>query len=76
MSDPNLSSFIWSVADLLRGDYKQSEYGKVRGVVNVSAGHADIIDMCGLVSTRRAKAIVIRLTSVCARAPSRQGGHY
>ena len=29
MSDPNLSSFIWSVADLLRGDYKQSDYGKV-----------------------------------------------
>lgn len=29
MADPNLSSFIWSVADLLRGDYKQSEYGKV-----------------------------------------------
>lgn len=29
MPDPNLSSFIWSVADLLRGDYKQSEYGKV-----------------------------------------------
>ena len=23
------SSFIWSVADLLRGDYKQSEYGKI-----------------------------------------------
>ena len=29
MPDPNLSSFIWSVAELLRGDYKQSEYGKV-----------------------------------------------
>ena len=29
MNQPNLSSFIWSVADLLRGDYKQSEYGKV-----------------------------------------------
>ena len=29
MRDPSLSSFIWSVADLLRGDYKQSEYGKV-----------------------------------------------
>jgi type I restriction enzyme M protein len=29
MPDTNLSSFIWSVADLLRGDYKQSEYGKV-----------------------------------------------
>ncbi|ONI88840.1 restriction endonuclease subunit M [Saccharothrix sp. ALI-22-I] len=24
-----LAGFIWSVADLLRGDYKQSEYGKV-----------------------------------------------
>src|ERR1051325_10047915 len=32
MADFNFSShaaFIWSVADLLRGDYKQSEYGKV-----------------------------------------------
>ena len=29
MNDPNLSSFIWSGADLLRGNYKQSEYGKV-----------------------------------------------
>src|SRR5213078_3981574 len=29
MSEQNLSSFIWSVADLLRGDYKQSEYGRV-----------------------------------------------
>ena len=27
--DANLSAFIWSVADLLRGDYRQSEYGKV-----------------------------------------------
>jgi len=25
----NLSSFIWSVADLLRGNYRQSDYGKV-----------------------------------------------
>ena len=29
MSTQNLSAFIWSVADLLRGDYKQSDYGKV-----------------------------------------------
>jgi type I restriction enzyme M protein len=29
VSNGNLSAFIWSVADLLRGDYKQSEYGKV-----------------------------------------------
>jgi type I restriction enzyme M protein len=25
----NDAAFIWAVADLLRGDYKQSEYGKV-----------------------------------------------
>ncbi len=24
-----VTSFIWSVADLLRGDYKQADYGKV-----------------------------------------------
>jgi len=29
MNQPTLSAFIWSVADLLRGDYKQSDYGKV-----------------------------------------------
>src|ERR1700677_1964234 len=25
----NLSSFVWSIADILRGDFKPSEYGKV-----------------------------------------------
>ena len=25
----NLAAFLWSVADLLRGDYKQHEYGQV-----------------------------------------------
>ena len=29
MNQISLSALIWSVADLLRGDYKQSEYGKV-----------------------------------------------
>ncbi|MGV3615742.1 MAG: type I restriction-modification system subunit M [Fimbriimonas sp.] len=29
MADTNLSSLLWSVADLLRGDYKQADYGKV-----------------------------------------------
>ncbi len=29
MNHQSLSAFIWSVAELLRGDYKQSEYGKV-----------------------------------------------
>jgi hypothetical protein len=29
LNQPALSAFIWTVADLLRGDYKQSDYGKV-----------------------------------------------
>lgn len=30
MSDiKNLSGFVWSIAEILRGDFKQSEYGKV-----------------------------------------------
>ncbi|MBZ4194208.1 MAG: type I restriction-modification system subunit M [Candidatus Contendobacter sp.] len=29
MNQQALSAFIWSVADLLRGDYKQSDYGKL-----------------------------------------------
>ncbi|MCC7014205.1 MAG: SAM-dependent DNA methyltransferase [Planctomycetes bacterium] len=29
MAETNLSAFLWSVADLLRGDFKQSDYGKV-----------------------------------------------
>lgn len=29
MNQQNLANFIWSVADLLRGDFKRSEYGRV-----------------------------------------------
>lgn len=29
LNHQSLSNFIWSVADLLRGDYRQSEYGRV-----------------------------------------------
>ena len=29
MNHQSLSSFIWSIADLLRGDYKRAEFGKV-----------------------------------------------
>ena len=25
----NLAAYIWSLADLLRGDFKQSQYGRV-----------------------------------------------
>ena len=42
MANPNLSSFIWSVADLLRGDYKQSEYGKVINTKEQFANSPDL----------------------------------
>ncbi|MBF0120975.1 MAG: type I restriction-modification system subunit M N-terminal domain-containing protein [Desulfobacterales bacterium] len=29
MNITGLANFIWSIADLLRGDYKQADYGKV-----------------------------------------------
>lgn len=29
MNQQNLAGFIWSVADLLRGDFKRSEFGRV-----------------------------------------------
>jgi len=29
MNNRGLANFIWSIADLLRGDYKQAEYGKI-----------------------------------------------
>ena len=35
----NHAGFIWSVADLLRGDYKQSEYGKVILPLDRSPAH-------------------------------------
>ena len=38
MNQPDLSAFIWSVADLLRGDYKQSDCGKVVSVVVPETG--------------------------------------
>jgi hypothetical protein len=45
VADPNLSSFIWSVADLLRGDYKQSEYGKVILPFTVARRRASIASL-------------------------------
>ena len=29
MSNQELASFIWTIADLLRGDFRQNEYGDV-----------------------------------------------
>lgn len=28
-NNPQLAAFIWSVVDLLRGDFKQSQYGRI-----------------------------------------------
>ena len=30
------ANFIWSIADLLRGDFKQSEYGKQRRLTHTA----------------------------------------
>ena len=35
MNQKNLSSFIWQVADLFRGDSRQPEYGKVTGSIDI-----------------------------------------
>ncbi|MFW9088172.1 type I restriction-modification system subunit M N-terminal domain-containing protein, partial [Pseudomonas sp. P2758] len=29
MNQQNLADFIWSVADVLRGDFRQSEFGRI-----------------------------------------------
>ncbi|MGD8275805.1 MAG: type I restriction-modification system subunit M N-terminal domain-containing protein, partial [Thiohalocapsa sp.] len=29
MRQDNLAGFIWSVADLLRGDFKRSDFGRI-----------------------------------------------
>jgi type I restriction-modification system DNA methylase subunit len=44
-----LSSFLWSVADLLRGDYRQSDYGKI-----ISAAVTGKIDVRDLVTETEA----------------------
>jgi len=55
MPDPNLSSFIWSVADLLRGDDKQSDYGKVILSVAVT-GQIDVPHLATETESPRAVA--------------------
>ncbi len=75
MNDPNLSSFIWAVADLLRGDYKQSEYGKVilpftvlrRLDCVLEKTKADVLTELGLRESRPGSA---RCPSCCASRSS------
>lgn len=43
-------SFVWFVADLLRGDYTQSEYGKVTNIFRGDAA-SGLVDTCFTDST-------------------------
>ena len=43
-----LGGFVWSIAEILRGDFKQSEYGKVAGVLSLQAFEregAEVVDL-------------------------------
>lgn len=41
----NHTAFIWAVDDLLRGDYKQSEYGKVLSRSSIVRRLACVLDI-------------------------------
>lgn len=58
-----LAAFLWSVAELLRGDYKQSDYGKVILPFTVLRR----LD-CVLASTKT--AVLPRMTPACNRDQS------
>ncbi len=54
-SPNNLAAYIWSLADLLRGDFKQSQYGRVILHFNQATvkAFADTISICpGIVTGR------------------------
>jgi hypothetical protein len=44
------AAFVWSVADLLRGDYRRSEYGRV--ILPLTAS-ADVGAACGRLGSHR-----------------------
>src|SRR5690625_2390156 len=60
----NHAEFIWSVADLLRGDYKQSEYGKVILPFVVLRRFDCVLDKTKARVVERAKALEGRLDNV------------
>jgi type I restriction enzyme M protein len=63
MNQPALSAFIWSVADLLRGDYKQSDYGKVILPFTVLR-RLDCVLLPTMAASGRARAQVAELVAV------------
>jgi type I restriction enzyme M protein len=60
----NHAAFIWSVADLLRGDYKQSEYGKVILPLTVIRRLDCVLDPTKAAVLERAKALKGRVENV------------
>lgn len=68
-----LSSFIWSVADLLRGDYKQSGYGNVIPPFTVLTGDclSFITEAVPAVEPRGLSAYTIGFIECCIRASPR-----
>jgi type I restriction enzyme M protein len=60
----NHAAFIWSVADLLRGDYKQSEYGKVILPLTVIRRLDCVLDPTKAGVLERAKALKGRVENV------------
>ena len=64
----NLSSFIWSVADLLRGDYKQSEYGKViLGLNDVWLPPVSVVDAVDKVADNVPKRCQLWVSRGCSK---------
>ena len=59
-------SFIWSVADLLRGDYKQSEYGRVILPFTVLKRLDDVLELT--------EDAVLEAAEKYASSPTRCGG--
>ena len=60
MNHKNLSEFIWSIADILRHDYKQSDYGKIILPMTVLRRLDCVLeptkeDVLGLVKTHKEK---------------------
>lgn len=47
MAEKTSSALIWSTADLLRGDYRRSDYGKIilPFILNISAAVTGKIDV-------------------------------
>ncbi len=72
----NHAAFIWSVADLLRGDYKQSEYGKVILPLTVIRRLDCVLEHTKADVVRRAEQLRGRVENVEPVLESVSGEHF